>query len=300
MQGPHLQWAMRSPHPALRHLIHRYCGYKFDAGQSPKVLLPHRDIPTPRVVLMISLREPYQILDTADPAQRPRRMAGAVNGLHLGHTLVGNDGHESGVHVELSPLGAVALLGVSAPELADQYTELADLPVPWASSISERLVEQPDWDARFRLLDAELLAGLRPYALPAEVEWAWQRIMTNKGDQRISQVAAEVGWSRQFLSKRFSSHAGLAPKQIARLNRFERSAAWLRAGHRSWSEIATAAGYYDQAHLSKEWRALAGCSPSEWLSEPDLYYDVVATLLGTSTAGDIELPDRLLSGLVAV
>jgi len=33
------------------------------------------------------------------------------------------------------------------------------------------------------------------------------------------------------------------------------------------AEVAARAGFYDQAHLHREWRELAGCTPSRWLSE---------------------------------
>lgn len=50
-----------------------------------------------------------------------------------------------------------------------------------------------------------------------------------------------------------------------RVTRFDRT----RRRMRPWSALASAAaegGYYDQAHLAREFRGLAGCSPSEWLA----------------------------------
>jgi AraC-like DNA-binding protein len=67
---------------------------------------------------------------------------------------------------------------------------------------------------------------------------------------------------------------GLAPKQAARVVRFQRAARLLVpwAGDAapaapSIAEVAAACGYADHAHLVREFRALAGCTPSEFLAE---------------------------------
>jgi AraC-like DNA-binding protein len=31
--------------------------------------------------------------------------------------------------------------------------------------------------------------------------------------------------------------------------------------------VAAVCGYFDQAHLTHEWRALAGCPPTVWIAE---------------------------------
>ncbi|WP_325050330.1 helix-turn-helix domain-containing protein [Amycolatopsis panacis] len=68
-------------------------------------------------------------------------------------------------------------------------------------------------------------------------------------------------------SRRRTGAARAAPKQAARVLRFERAGHLLRTGRHDLSAVALAAGYYDQAHLSNEWRALAGCSPRTWMTE---------------------------------
>ena len=63
----------------------------------------------------------------------------------------------------------------------------------------------------------------------------------------------------------------LGPKDLARVVRFERSRLLLRgAGWATIAEVASRCGYYDQAHLAREWRDLAGVAPTGWLAGDDL------------------------------
>ena len=59
---------------------------------------------------------------------------------------------------------------------------------------------------------------------------------------------------------------GLSPRQLARIGRFERAQALAQAGM-PLAETAHRAGFADQAHLTREWVALAGCPPTTWLRE---------------------------------
>ena len=58
------------------------------------------------------------------------------------------------------------------------------------------------------------------------------------------------------------------PKLAARVIRFQRSRELLASpGRPGLADIALACGYYDQAHLTRDWRELAGCSPTVWMAE---------------------------------
>ena len=84
-------------------------------------------------------------------------------------------------------------------------------------------------------------------------------------------MAAETGWSGRHLTSRFRTEIGLTPKAAARVVRFDRARHLLAAnaggtGHHL-ADLAAACGYFDQAHLAREFRALAGCPPSQWITE---------------------------------
>jgi len=82
----------------------------------------------------------------------------------------------------------------------------------------------------------------------------------------VTGLAREAGVSRKHLAESFRAELGMTPKRLARLVRFERLLAALRAGPDApgdWTLAALAHGYYDQAHFTREFRAFTGLTPGE-------------------------------------
>ena len=99
---------------------------------------------------------------------------------------------------------------------------------------------------------------------------AWQQLLSSRGDLRVSALHDQTGWSRKRLADRFREQVGLTPKSMARLVRFHRAVNMLhQPGHRSLTAIASTCGYYDQAHLNREFRELAGGPPGSYLTGMD-------------------------------
>ena len=77
---------------------------------------------------------------------------------------------------------------------------------------------------------------------------------------------------RRHLGARFRDEFGLSPKTAARVIRFDRARRLLQrrvaaGGAPALAELAAGGGFFDQAHLAREFRELAGCAPSRWLAE---------------------------------
>ncbi|MFI1593549.1 helix-turn-helix transcriptional regulator [Streptomyces venezuelae] len=92
---------------------------------------------------------------------------------------------------------------------------------------------------------------------------AWGELVRSGGTAPVGRLAGEVGWSVRQLENRFREQIGIGPKAAGRVVRLQRARAMLAAG-RGQAETAALCGYYDQAHLSGEFRAKTGCTPGQF------------------------------------
>lgn len=85
---------------------------------------------------------------------------------------------------------------------------------------------------------------------------------------RLTAVARDLGVSERHLRRVFRDTVGLSPKAFAKLTRFHHALRIARiTGPAHWARIAAEAGYYDQAHLIADFRAIAGVTPQALLVE---------------------------------
>jgi AraC-like DNA-binding protein len=244
-------------------MVKAYCGY------SERSLRPvaRREFAGAGVVLVVGFGEPLLVVD-ASGHDSGRRLSSFVGGPGQGVTHTEHTGAQDGVEVQLTPLGAYQLLGVPVRELAERVVGLDDILGRAGAQMSERLAEAGDWEARFALLDEMFTRAAPSGPHPdGELVAAWNRLEHHHGDLAIGELIADTGWSRRRLAERFRAQTGLTPKSAARIMRFTRATDLLtRRGHRSLASIALSCGYYDQAHFNRDFRALAGCTPTEYLA----------------------------------
>jgi AraC-like DNA-binding protein len=185
--------------------------------------------------------------------------------MHAAPSLVQGAASWSCIELRLTPLGAFRLLGLPMHELANRTVELEDV-LPRTEELTTRLRHAASWSERFDLVEAFLSRRLADSVQPSPaVEWSWQRLRLTGGRAPIGALAAELGWSHRRLIARFREAIGLAPKTAARVLRFDRAVTALRASPSRLAEIAFDCGYFDQAHLNRDFRELAGTTPTEFL-----------------------------------
>jgi methylphosphotriester-DNA--protein-cysteine methyltransferase len=102
-------------------------------------------------------------------------------------------------------------------------------------------------------------------SIPALVTGAAAILDRHAGRISVAGLAAELGCGRQYLHRQVSRHLGLAPHTLARLLRFRSALTAARTGRHSagWAGLAADHGYYDQSHLYREFRELAGMTPGQ-------------------------------------
>jgi AraC-like DNA-binding protein len=255
---PVVTTAERRPAASLTGCISRYAGYRIEGAQPGET----RGLPSRHVTLMIGLG------GTRFEITGARAFDSLIGGLHERPVLVGGPGGKAeGLHLFLTPLGTRSLLGVPASTLAGEVVDLAAIIGPRADELQNRLQDATAWSQRFDVLDAVLASLLEERRAARGLGWAWQRLVATAGRMRIGELAKEIGWSRRHLTQRFVDELGVTPKTLARILRFERACALVKFGRPPLAEVAAASGYSDQAHLTREWQALAGCTPKAWIAE---------------------------------
>jgi AraC-like DNA-binding protein len=257
--------AARSAAPPLRDWVRGYVGTRLDGFTAGH----HRALPSASVAVVVALDGPIEI----DGMGSFHALAAGLGERAL---EVRHAGSSFDMAVGMDPLGAKAVLGVPSRAIAGHVVDLADLWGTGAGELVDRLATARSWASRFAILDTMLSERARDAdRSPDALGHAWRRLLGANGSISVADLAESVGYSRRQLHQRFVSDYGVTPKRAARIARFQHSARLLRtrerrprkAGLPNLAEIAVAAGFYDQAHMAREWNDLAGCPPSVWLSE---------------------------------
>ncbi|WP_454828417.1 helix-turn-helix domain-containing protein [Pseudoxanthomonas wuyuanensis] len=162
-----------------------------------------------------------------------------------------------------------AVLGVPASEIAGRIVALGDL---WGDVATQRLLGRlasaHDTVAAAAILENAIAERIAMAGRPDPHAQLAFHAAARLASANVSTVAGDLGVSERHLRRVFREATGVSPKAFAKLTRFHRALDAAHAkGDTSWADIAAAAGYYDQAHLIAEFRAIAGTTPRALLAE---------------------------------
>ncbi|MFG1705176.1 helix-turn-helix domain-containing protein [Nonomuraea sp. M3C6] len=246
-----------APSAALRPYVTRLCAYREDYG-SP---VTRSEMAMPGAVLILAFGAPMEA-----GGQRVTAFSG---GLGDRFTVTRTVGPCEGVEVVLTPFGARRLYDVPMRHLTNLVVPVGDLLGPWADMVVDRLASTLSWRDRLtlteRILTERILSGP---SLGPELPWAWARLLESGGRLGVSSLAESLGWSHRHLVARFQDQIGLPPKTASRVIRFSRAMRLLRSGD-SIARVAADCGFYDQAHMNREFRVLGDTTPGQIRPRPE-------------------------------
>jgi len=125
---------------------------------------------------------------------------------------------------------------------------------------AERVREATDHAARVAAFEAFLLARLDAGRVDALVAEAARRVASDPAGVRAAPLASALGLSQDRLEKRFRRAVGTTPKRLASILRLRRAVEAYRAGE-TLTRTAADAGYFDQSHFNRAFRAATGLTP---------------------------------------
>jgi AraC-like DNA-binding protein len=250
------------PPPELRELVHRIWLLRGPAASEPAAF--QRAMPDGRAELIFNLGDPFECRDGDGIRAQPRAL---LVGASRRAMEIRPTGSVDLVGVRFRPEAVSAWLRVRGGELLDRAYEVADLPVPLERTLPEQLAAEPDDNRRVGIVRRQLAHVSRRGEFDPRLRAAVDLALAD-GRARPRVIAGAVGMSYRQLSRRFREELGFGPKPLIRLGRFQRVLRVLDGlGRRPLAAVALRAGYYDQAHLSLDFRLFAGVSPARYLRE---------------------------------
>lgn len=236
------------PDPRVAALVERVSFSRDDgAGPYPAV----RVVPDGGVDLLFSVAA-----DGACTAQ--------LFGLKTRALWVSSPDPRENVALRLRPGAAQRLFGVTACALADAAPQLRDLAGARAAELCARIGAARTPRARQAAVERALARWAAPARAPdagdALLHRTVMEIRRRRGALRIGPLADALGVGARRLERLFLERVGVAPKAYARIVRFFAAFQALGAGGDPL-ETALAHGFFDQAHLCRDFRELAGEPP---------------------------------------
>ena len=148
-----------------------------------------------------------------------------------------------------------ALLGVPAHALTDQRVALGDV---WDTARTRQLEEQLTGCLDAGAVETAIVVALGPETGRDDPGHARRHVVARIADGwSIAALAAETGWSERHLLRRSREWFGYGPTVLRRVLRLQRVMDAAGSG-RPLAQVACDVGYSDQAHLSRDVRALTG------------------------------------------
>lgn len=252
----------RLPLPALRPFVALL--WSHPAAPPPAAVSTAREHVLPTGMMHLAIRLGDAPLRLVDPdgsmlAPGPAVVGGVRDGYYAKQSVAG----VASVGAQLRPGAARALFGSPAGELAGRHVALDALWGADAARLRERLLDERCPARRLDLLEAFLLArlprarGLHPAVAEALAGFA--------GGHDVGSVVARSGYSHRHLGALFVDAVGLTPQRFRRLRRFQLALDAHRGDPSlTWAEVAFSAGYADQAHFVREFRAFTGVRPQDY------------------------------------
>ena len=223
-----------------------------------------RILPNGKAELIINLGERYRLIE----GRGPELFGSTLSGLQSAPLVIEQPPWQRVLGVRLKPAGAYALTGAQLADACGLSVDAGDLFGPAATELVERCHEARGIEQRFAVTLAWLrdrLLGAR--AMSPGVSWAVRRIEQSGGAIEIDEIRRQTAWSKPQMIAAFRDEIGVTPKLYARIVRFSRVLRMLQDGEGPLAAVALGADYYDQPHMARDFRALGGLTPRQFLAQ---------------------------------
>lgn len=165
--------------------------------------------------------------------------------------------------VRFHPWGLNQFIKIPAANLKGEAVSLKDLFGNAEQELVDKILESTNVKQKAEIMDRFLMNHFKNKTSYPGISSIIDLIKHHEGSLSIDRLTRMTGHSERQLERYFYNEIGLSPKSFSRILRFQ-NVLRLATKARSLTDLALSAGYYDQAHFSREFTEIAGNSPRNY------------------------------------
>lgn len=250
------------PTPSMSRFVE--CFWTLDNDDDGGHLEPERILPDGCVEMILNFGAQFRELrDDGLEETQPRHF---LVGQMTRPMLIAANGSVELIGIRFHPGGTLPFFKIPMSELTNQVVELHALSRDLESDLVTRVGECRSLEGKVATLQTLLLKRVSDKDR-AQIMSLAQRIVARHGRVSIDQLAVNAGISSRQLERRFLREVGVGPKLLCRIMRFQQVFRALDRNDSGWAGVAADCGYYDQAHLIRDFQQFARQAPSVLLAQ---------------------------------
>lgn len=176
--------------------------------------------------------------------------------------------------ISLSPFGLFQITRQSQEQFADKRFSLGEIDCKLWNSLYQAFIRSENLMDLVNACDTVLYSRMEKPVVSDALLLATTVISEHHGQLQVKEVARQSSYSERQLNRLFLSQIGMNIKSFARLTRFHYVLKSIQQSPCFFAALSQQAGYFDQAHFDKDFKAISGVSPQTYLQTmADFYYD---------------------------
>ena len=245
------------PTPVLAQFVE--CFWTLENDASTAATQPERLLPDGCVELILNFGERFR--EHKDDGREERQPQHLLVGQMTRPILIAPTGSVQLLGIRFHPGGTRPFFRIPMQELTNRVTDLEALSSEFQNDLV-RCVEETSSLLEVAGLEKLLVERVRSCKHDSRLVSLVRKIVQNGGQVSVDQLSVDAGVSSRQLERRFLLEVGIGPKLICRILRFQQIFRAVDRHDEGWAAVAADCGYYDQAHLIRDFREFAWQTPA--------------------------------------
>jgi AraC-like DNA-binding protein len=251
------------PKPPLNRFVE--CYWTLQGESRAEAVQAERILPDGCVELILNFGEPFLQHEADRESIQPQNF---LVGQMTRPILISPTGVVNLIGIRFHPGGTVPFLQIPLHEITDQVVELSELCPRLELKLLGASIDFTTLEERVAAIEGVLISDVMKSKYESCAMLLAAKLIECRGIISVDQLAQDAGISARQLERRFLNEVGVGPKLLSRILRFQQVFRAVENREVAWAPVAVECGYYDQAHLIRDFNQFAHQTPAVLFSQP--------------------------------